>query len=288
MTARRISSKKTNLTYEVYKSVTLSQLARIRFGAGFLGENIFMIIALVGRIGSGKDTVAKMIQYYFSVKKYNPFSLEECLKGISKVNDILGNKFLHKYIENQSDWEIKKFATKLKQTVCDFTGCTMEQLEDSDFKENVCYNVTTGEIKHAAQLMFKPITVVMDIYPENSWITFRVLLQDVGMKLRSSIPQIHINGLFSEYKPIDYLGKDPKRNLFYPKWIISDLRLLNEAEAVKSRNGLIVKIVRKQAYESEHVSETQTDSIIPDYVINNYGTIEDLYKQVFNFLTIFE
>ena len=35
---------------------------------------------------------------------------------------------------NPFDWQIKKFADKLKDIVCLLIGCTREQLEDSEFK----------------------------------------------------------------------------------------------------------------------------------------------------------
>jgi hypothetical protein len=37
--------------------------------------------------------------------------------------------------KNQSGFEIKKYADKLKDFVCILIGCTREQLEDQEFKE---------------------------------------------------------------------------------------------------------------------------------------------------------
>jgi hypothetical protein len=61
-----------------------------------------MIIAINGKIGSGKDELGKNL-----IKSFG------------------------------SDWEIKKFADKLKDVVCLLTGCTRNQLEDQKFKEKM-------------------------------------------------------------------------------------------------------------------------------------------------------
>lgn len=78
-----------------------------------------MIIGVSGKIGSGKDTVGKIIQ---SIT--NSDHKEGTLAVIN-----------NNYSTPDTDWQIKKFADKLKDTVCLWTGCTREQLEDADFKD---------------------------------------------------------------------------------------------------------------------------------------------------------
>lgn len=252
------------------------------------------IIAIGGELHSGKDTVAKMIQYYFWCKNLEFKKLNQTID----LSKFLKNYYKHKlyYEECEQDnrnkhlWQIKKFASKLKLTISQFTGCTLEQLEDSDFKENVCYNVTTGQIKHINDLFGKIIlyTEVQSEYEENSWITFCVVLQDIGMKLRSSIPQIHINGLFSKYNEIFDLLSNPEAAIGnFPNWIISDLRLLNEAKAVKDRNGITIKITRSSDKKGTHISESQLHSIQYDWYIHNDSTIESLYNKVVDTLKKF-
>ena len=73
------------------------------------------LIGISGKIGSGKDTVGKYLQYLFSTE-YPRHTFEEFLKYPRWVND--------------NDWQIKKYADKLKEIVCLLIGCTREQLED--------------------------------------------------------------------------------------------------------------------------------------------------------------
>ena len=66
-----------------------------------------MIISISGKIGSGKDTVADIIQS----------------------------------IDISRTWEVKKWAGKLKQVATLLTGIPMEKWEDQEFKKiGVSYN----------------------------------------------------------------------------------------------------------------------------------------------------
>ena len=73
------------------------------------------ILAISGRKSSGKDTAGKIIQYLTSESNVYPFDL----------------KLDYSY---RSNWQIKKFADKLKDIICILIGCTREQLEDESIK----------------------------------------------------------------------------------------------------------------------------------------------------------
>ena len=93
-----------------------------------------MLIGISGKIGSGKDTVGNIIQYLTALKKYPDIqpSYEEFSKLTQK--EINYNASLD---DSLSDFEIKKYADKLKDFICMLIGCTREQLEDQDFKNKV-------------------------------------------------------------------------------------------------------------------------------------------------------
>ena len=90
------------------------------------------IIALNGYAGSGKDLVGKMIQYYTSPSsnqrsdRYRTFDQFIKAGGGSQLRN-----YDHHYY---TDWEIKKFAGKLKEITCMLTGVSMSDLEDQKFK----------------------------------------------------------------------------------------------------------------------------------------------------------
>ena len=90
-----------------------------------------MIIGISGKIGSGKDTVGKIIQY-LTIKSDN--KIVEALHETKEIDII---KFLDKWNGNQSDWQIKKFAGKLKQIVSILTGISVEDLEKQEVKDRL-------------------------------------------------------------------------------------------------------------------------------------------------------
>ena len=295
-----------------------------------------MILALSGRIGSGKDLVAKMIQFHLTNEKRisrNSMPLTwNCF--IDPKNQTVSN-FRN---WDESGWQIKKFAGKLKQIVSLLTSIPVEDLEKEEVK-----NTELGREWNKSFL-------VDDIEPHKMWpvpqnsdlesyqrrfkhvgkittvsMTVRQLLQKLGTEaLRDVIhPNIHVNALFSEYKVI------PKCNVWeldhpekpapyyhpqcfickkaysgyklqpyckecaqidrHPNWLISDCRFENEAESVKFRNGIVVRINRNlDNTKNLHPSETSLDTWNFDYVINNTGTIEELLTQVQEMLLHFK
>lgn len=73
-----------------------------------------------------------------------------------------------------------------------------------------------------------------------------------------------------------------------PNVTVDDLRFINEAEAVRFAGGIIVRIVRTDMNHTDtHVSETEMDSIVPDYtIVCNGGDEEHLYKELDKILKI--
>ena len=277
-----------------------------------------MLIAINGRKQSGKDTVGKIIQY-LTVSDY------ENVKHILKERngkDISIEEHFNSFIirDYKVQWQIKKFADKLKDIVCLLINCTREQLEDESIKSKelgeewwywymerdggyspiiLDYLTTTKkELKNYEGLeLIKP--------------TIRFLLQFIGTNLfRNQLhPEIWVNALMSEYKTkstlvseVNYLGdsrcgicKKPTKDISYflcdehveksknnfPNWIITDMRFLNEMEAVKKREGITIRVNRNlEESKDQDESETELDNAEFDYIINNNGTIEELIEKV--------
>ncbi|MER5638414.1 hypothetical protein ABT095_15815 [Kitasatospora sp. NPDC002227] len=65
--------------------------------------------------------------------------------------------------------------------------------------------------------------------------------------------------------------------------VVTDCRYRNEADELRARGFLIVRIVRPDLSEqpgSEHVSETELDDYPEDAVIHNSSTLQDLWAQL--------
>ena len=244
-----------------------------------------MIIGINAKIGSGKDTVGKIIQYLIANNnlpknmQYN--SLEDLDNGVQKY----------------SDWEIKKFATKVKEIATLLTGISIEKFEDQDFKKgylNDSWNKEMFENKTSLdknnnaynKSIVKPMTV-------------REMLQIIGTDaMRNNLhPNTWVNALMCDYiKSNDKLIRTTEDLLEeweegeYPNWIITDMRFPNEMQAIKANGGITIRVVRpddKKVSSDLHPSETALDNHQFDYKIVNDSTIEDLIDKVEKMLNHF-
>jgi hypothetical protein len=182
-----------------------------------------MIISITGKIGSGKDTIADIIM------QYTPYH----------------------------DWEIKKFAGKLKDIAEILSGVPKINFEDQEFKKQ-------------------------DMGP-NWGMTYRDLLQRLGTEaMRNGLHEnVWVNALFADY----HFNIEEDEQM--PNWLITDCRFPNELEAVKAHKGITIKVIRDSGNTvgTTHASETALDDYTEwDYVVDNNGSIEDLKTQVFSIL----
>jgi dephospho-CoA kinase len=141
--------------------------------------------------------------------------------------------------------ENKKFADKLKTICAILTGRPI-----SDFYDHSKY----GE------------------YLIEYGMTIRELQQKVGTEaMRDNINQnVWVHALFSDYDETKH-------------WIITDVRFPNEAQAIKDRNGILIRINRPSLKNDDnHPSETSLDEYENwDYIINNNGTVNELKNKIY-------
>ena len=220
-----------------------------------------MIIGVSGYINSGKDTVGKIIQYLDSGSKL-PF--EEWTKSIIHCTGYdIGGESMYK-CENR--WKIRKFAAKVKVIAGLLLNVDVERFEDRKYKDT-------------------------QLGPEWDNMTVRAFMQKLGTDaMRYGLhPDVWVNALMSEYKAGPHSGVT--RDLRYPDWIITDVRFPNEAEAIKEKDGFVIRINRYPQGVSPklmdlHESETALDEWEFDHVVWNNGTIEDLINQIKEILKI--
>ena len=222
-----------------------------------------MIIGINGYSGSGKDTVGIIIQY-LNCRNVGNVSIEEAIKDYEH----------HQWwLEEQSEWEIKKYAGKLKDIASHLTGIDIEKFEDQEFKKT---NLSSEWNIHGM-----PMTV-------------REFLQKLGTNaLRDGLhSNIWVNALFSDYQHNNYsnagaLSDDQAEESGYngyPNWIITDVRFPNEAKAVKDKDGIMIRVDRPGVSPiNNHPSETSLDQWKFDYkLVNNSDifTLKDSVKQI--------
>jgi hypothetical protein len=245
-----------------------------------------MIIGISGKIGSGKDTVGNIIRFLTLPEEFS-----------KRHGDIIADMEYNWYCADKSHWEIKKFAGKLKQIVSILTGIPIDDLEKQEVKDN---NLPESWNSSYDEYYYKG-------YPETY--NVRLLLQRIGTDAMRNVihPNIWVNALFADYKrpshwenryydEVNKKGLAGKEEVWgeYPNWIITDMRFLNELQAVKDRGGITIRVNRdfeqlrkdkgihvpKHLLTPEHPSETALDNAEFDYTIDNKAGIPELIEKV--------
>jgi hypothetical protein len=253
-----------------------------------------MIIAISGKMQSGKNTVGAIIQYLYDKNRlgYKTMNTEDDFNSYLKNNHHL-----------KCDYQQKAFASKLKQIVSILTGIPIEDLEKQEVKNIVLgkewWFYGYGEKEKFGSSIKFPYLETFDISSEYrlNKLTIRDLLQGIGTEAMRDVihPNVWVNALFADYKPngapYDTLG-DLYDDLKYipsetklPNWVITDLRFPNELEAIKQRGGISIRVNRflsegDGTYTELHPSETALDNAEFDYVIDNNAGIPELMEKV--------
>lgn len=192
-----------------------------------------MIIGINGYSGTGKDAVGQIIQ---------------------------------KLCPNEN-WEIKKFAGKLKEVASILTSIPVKYFEDQDFKRTVLGEEWWTNCDEGSQ----PMTV-------------RDLLQKLGTEcMRTGLhSNTWVNALMVDYKPAKMDQYNPS------KWVVTDTRFPNEAKAIKDKGGIVIRIDRPGIKPiNNHPSEVGLDYWDFDYAIGNVSdlvslefTVENILKEI--------
>jgi hypothetical protein len=222
-----------------------------------------MIIGINGYAGSGKDTVGTIIQYLLCPNHDPNVSLEDILKE---------PEYHQWWLEDESKWEIKKWAGKLKAIASMLTGIPEKKFEDQEFKKTFLNAewAETGYDEATEKHWLKPMTV-------------RDLLQKLGTDaIRDGLhTNAWVNALMSDYTPTQVQWSDGPLGGYedgpIPNWIITDTRFPNEAQAIKDAGGLVIRVDRPGVKPiNDHPSEVGLDSWKFDYKIANVSDLKAL------------
>lgn len=239
------------------------------------------VIGIAGTKGSGKDTVANMINYIFA-------------KGVTKAtyaNYVIMNKRTQ---YTQSD-RIIHFADNVKRVVSTMFGIPFSLLNDRKYKDEMFYNLND-------RTFLEPISVALDIVKDDRYAIIDIdYLKNYNLAkaIKSNIGKIPI------IKPrtlLQYIGTEIGRkqindNIWINRCIdnaiqiaearrlciIADVRFINEANAITNISndylyGGVIVIRRYNNNEAEH--ESEKIDFVGDIEIVNSGTLMQLFYQV--------
>jgi hypothetical protein len=246
-----------------------------------------MIIGFSGKIGAGKDTCAKLMQYLLRKQLVEsgimPPTLMPNLSKITDYTQITG-----------TGWEVKKFAFKLKQVVGLLTGYSPFDFEKQEVKDRVLGEEwwywavfkTSKRIPFIGNEDFNKTDLSVTLIKP----TVRQLLQEIGTDAMRDVihPDAWVNALFTDYKG-EYCGSGTSAELakeLQQNWIITDVRFPNEFNAVRNRGGMLIRVERDDLFrlgyidKHPHSSETALDGHSFDFVIYNNDNIDYLLSQI--------
>jgi hypothetical protein len=144
-----------------------------------------MIIGIAGKMGSGKNLVCKIIQYLLCKNV-----------GDVTIKDIASCEDHNWWLEEQSGFEQKAFAGKLKQIASLLTGIPVEDFEDQEFKKSYL-GAEWGTVESNP---LNAVPVFEDV-AFNHLMSVRELLQKLGTEaIRDGLHEdVWCNALFSDY-----------------------------------------------------------------------------------------
>lgn len=105
----------------------------------------------------------------------------------------------------------------------------------------------------------------------------RKFLQDLGMAARAYNSNFWIEQAYFGMTAV------PTAYTKIP-FVWTDVRFENEAEFIRKRGGVIIRIIRPNIPCGEHESESGQNKIDADYTIVNDGTVEELHNTILNLL----
>lgn len=223
------------------------------------------IIVISGLKNSGKDTVADMLQYCLSVPE--PFRKYWMYRH-------------YRYAFN-STYEKVAFADSLKDTLSVLFGIPVEKFYERDFKEH--FYIKGLEITDTPDNILDEDSFIKMLnkkdfsFLKTHFITIRQLLQCFGTEI--------VRGLFGN---AFWAERAMKHN--FDKMIITDLRFKVELEAVRKRNGLVLYIDNPNCIPEQHASESEVlemkDNHDFDFIIENNGTLEDLFNKIVKWMEL--
>lgn len=287
------------------------------------------LLGISGKAGSGKDTVGVIIQYLTHCSEddttwdewtntvHYDFSNWKVKKFAYKVKQILSiltgipiEDFEKEEVKNsylREEWnrfrpigyfEYESQATKLfasKEDAILFSKIYSTNEERGAFEEKIT-------VRQAMQLVGTDL--FRDKFHHQTWVN--ALFSDYRFLPKEKSGHKYGLGQYScvcNKCGIRYSSENKRQTLCkecwnintYPNWIITDVRFKNEAQAIKDRGGVLIRVNRKPSFwnddewtdkmiewnENQHSSETELDDYDKfHYEIENNSDINSLIVKV--------
>lgn len=244
--------------------------------------NNLLYISLNGYAGSGKDTVAKMLNVILG---YDWENIEECKEYyFSKHTNPLQSATFN-FNEDDSKVLCIAYADQLKAICSIIFGIPMKRFYQNKSNAWVCINdkFQYTEIKPDNN----NIITASDYYSSMSkytdstnkyWLSLREILVYVGTYVLQYTINEKIFVNIVRNKILEY--QKSHENLQYV--ILTDNRFSHEIDFSKENNAVSMTITRNSISQLDNIAEHQLDDEEYEYVINNSGSYDELFDQLWD------
>lgn len=246
-----------------------------------------LFIGIHGFAGSGKDTVTKMIR---TILSKNWKSLEECKQYYNSI-------YLDPTISATYDVDDDKksarvfciaFADQLKLICSTIFGIPVKRFYMNKSTAWVCIN---KDFKYTEIKPDDNYIVTAEEYYDNFskysidenryWLSLRELLVYIG----TYVLQQDVNKSIFVNVVNNLCKYEQTHNNMLSYVICTDVRFTHELDYIRKKHGIMIDVVRDSVTQLDNIAEHDLDEETDyDYVINNSGTYDDLFKQVWDMI----
>ncbi len=245
-----------------------------------------IIIGVGGEANSGKDTVASMINYITHV-------------GITRAKyDQWVTK--RKIYDDQNSDRILYFADNLKKAVSIIYNIPIEYFYDRRYKDDLYYCISENRFIKEEDLTYKYVEVTIDDLSNNSLAdiikyieksnlsTVYVVIKYAVIKLRTLLQYFGTNICRTQLDSDIWVTSTKKKAIDIvigrKICIIPDVRFQNESDAILSSpfRSEVIKLVGRNSTSDKHESENCNFSYTK--LIENTGTLFELYYKIIDIL----
>lgn len=245
--------------------------------------NNILYIGLNGLAGSGKDTVAKMLNV---ILKENWSSFEMCKvyynNFYTKPN--ASASYYEKFKNHDSNIICLAFADQLKRICANIFGIPLKCFYFNKSTAWICINkgFEYTEIRPNNVISCEEFYYNLEDYKNSDtkyWMSLRDILVYIGTyMLQADLnKEVFVNTVENQIKTESLLNNGLKYA------IITDIRFNHELDYIKNNNGLTIKIVRDGIEQLNNIAEHELDDEDSyDHIIYNNGTYDDLFKNIWD------
>ena len=248
-----------------------------------MNNDKLLYIGLNGLAGSGKDTVAKMLNVIL-MKDWTNY--ESCRNFYDNFYDKpnASATYYERYKDEANPVICIAFADQLKSICGAIFGIDVRCFYFNKSTAWICINkgFEYTEIRPDNVVSCEEYYYNISEYKDSEtkyWMSLRDILVYVGtyMLQQDLNKEVFVNNVSNQIKN-EYLNN---HNLKYA--IVTDVRFTHELEYIHNNNGITIKIVRNNVIQLPNIAEHDLDEEDSyDFIIENNEGYDELFKQIWD------